>query len=150
MSEGGTNERTRTNDTGTSNPRVSPENPRVVGSIPTSGTNFPRRALRPAIKPSRPSGCAGVEEARLDGRAPAQYAQLVTNLQMLEEFRKLPVGDKASLLDALWVELAADTEHAPLSDSERAALDRRLGEVAQDVRPDRNWDELRSEFLPRP
>ena len=57
----------------------------------------------------------------------------MTNLQLVEEFRKLPVGDKASLLDALWVELASDTEQAPLSDPERAALDRRLSEIAVGV-----------------
>ena len=74
----------------------------------------------------------------------------MTNRQLVEEFRKLPVGDKASLLDALWVELANDTEHAPLSDPERTALDRRLSEIARDPRPDRSWDELRSEILPRP
>ncbi len=74
----------------------------------------------------------------------------VTTLQLVEEFRKLPAADKASLLDTLWVELAATTEHTPLSDLERQALDRRLAEVAQDQRPDRSWDDLRGELLPHP
>lgn len=71
----------------------------------------------------------------------------VTNLQLLEEFRKLPASDKASLLDTLWVELAAATAQSPLSDEERRALDGRLAEVAQDQRPDRDWNELRRELL---
>ena len=74
----------------------------------------------------------------------------MTARQMVEEFRKLPVGDKASLLDALWVELVTDTEHTTLSDAERAALDRRLADIDQDPRPDRSWSELRREFLPQP
>ena len=74
----------------------------------------------------------------------------MTSRQLVEEFRKLSSSDKASLLDAFWAELAADAEQRQLTDPERAALDRRLGDLDRDTRPDRAWSELRAEFLHRP
>ena len=74
----------------------------------------------------------------------------VTKAQLIDEFRKLAPGDKAALLDEFWTEFAADTEHAPLSAPDREALDKRLAETDQDPRPDRDWNDLRAEFLRKP
>ena len=75
---------------------------------------------------------------------------VVKRLQLIEEFRKLAPGEKASLLDELWTELATEAQRSGLSEAERRAIDARLTAIDGDPRPDRAWSELRSEFLSKP
>lgn len=67
--------------------------------------------------------------------------------RIADEFRKLSLEDKLSLLHALWDEVAAEAETRPLSEAEHRFLDERIRALESDVRPDRDWPSVRDELL---
>lgn len=57
---------------------------------------------------------------------------------------KLDVDDRLALVEEIWASICADAERFPLSESQRAELDRRVAdddEFPDDVAP---WDEVKT------
>jgi putative addiction module component (TIGR02574 family) len=67
--------------------------------------------------------------------------------QLVEAFRRLPVDERARLVEELWEEVAREFEQRPLSDAERRLLDERIRqhqETPTDVEP---WETARDDIL---
>ena len=56
--------------------------------------------------------------------------------------RKLPVAQRLDLVEELWDSIAADQSVLPLTDAQRALLDRRLDAYELDGNPGRPADEV--------
>lgn len=62
---------------------------------------------------------------------------------------KLDVDDRLALVEEIWASVCADAERFPLSESQRAELDRRVAdddEFPDDVVP---WDEVKASVRAR-
>ena len=67
----------------------------------------------------------------------------------LDEVMRLPVAERLRLVEALWDSIAADSTALPLTDAQRAELDRRLVEHEDhpdDVVP---WEEIKASITER-
>jgi putative addiction module component (TIGR02574 family) len=70
--------------------------------------------------------------------------------QIVEAFRRLPVDERARLVEELWEEIARELEQQPLSAAERQLLDERIQrhhERPTDVEP---WETARDDILRDP
>jgi len=66
------------------------------------------------------------------------------NTQLLEQARKLDVNEQIDLAEAIWDGIASRGETPPLTDAQKAELDRRLGQYLanpDDVIP---WNEVKA------
>jgi putative addiction module component (TIGR02574 family) len=61
----------------------------------------------------------------------------------LEELLRLPPSQRLEAIGELWDSLESQADLFPLTDEERAALDRRIAEAEADPRPGVSWSELR-------
>ena len=67
--------------------------------------------------------------------------------QIVEAFRRIPVAERARLVEELWDEIARELEQRPLSGAERRFLDERIRqhhERPADVEP---WETARDDIL---
>ncbi len=67
--------------------------------------------------------------------------------EIVEAFRRLPVDERARLVEELWDEVAREIEQQPLSEADRRLLDERIRqheETPTDVEP---WDTARDDIL---
>ena len=76
------------------------------------------------------------------------------SVQELEaEARKLPVAERVRLAQALWDSIAdeanADPDVLPLSDEQRAELDRRLADYRAHPEASIPWEEVKAQLLDR-
>ena len=73
---------------------------------------------------------------------------MATNIQDFG-FDRLPPEDRLALAEALWESVARDAEAAPLSEPQRAELERRLADSI--ARPDAvtPWEEIKARALAR-
>ena len=55
----------------------------------------------------------------------------------------LPLPDRLQLVDELWESILAQAEEVPLTDAQRAELDRRLARYEANPESARPWDEVR-------
>jgi putative addiction module component (TIGR02574 family) len=74
------------------------------------------------------------------------------SVQELEaEARKLPAAERARLAEALWDSIAdeanTDPEVLPLSDNQRAELDRRLADYRAHPETSVSWEEVKAHVL---
>jgi putative addiction module component (TIGR02574 family) len=61
----------------------------------------------------------------------------------LDELLRLPPAERLEAIGELWDSLESQAELFPLTDEERAELDRRIAEDEADPRPGVTWAELR-------
>lgn len=64
----------------------------------------------------------------------------------LDELLRLPPSERLEAIGELWDSLASQAELFPLTDEERAELDRRIAEDDTDPRPGVSWSELRRQL----
>ena len=67
--------------------------------------------------------------------------------QLVEAFRRLPVDERARLVEGLWGEGARELEQRPLSEAQRRLLDERIrqhDEMPSDVEA---WETARDDIL---
>ena len=61
----------------------------------------------------------------------------------IEELLKLSVAERIQLVEDLWDSIAADAEAYPLTEAQKAELDRRLAEHEADPDSAIPWEEVR-------
>jgi putative addiction module component (TIGR02574 family) len=64
------------------------------------------------------------------------------------ELSALSAEEKLALIERLWSSIASDPDVLPLSEADRAELDRRLAAIERDPSATVTWDELRSRVRP--
>ena len=67
--------------------------------------------------------------------------------EIVAAFRRLPVDERARLVEELWDEVARELDQQPLSDAHRRLLDERIrqhDETPTDVEP---WETARDDIL---
>lgn len=64
----------------------------------------------------------------------------------VDELRRLPVPERLEAIEELWESLEDESALFPLSDLERADLDRRVAEDAANQEPGVGWEELRGQL----
>jgi len=67
----------------------------------------------------------------------------------LEEVLRLPLAERVRLVEAIWDSIAADSAALPLTDAQRAELDRRLAE--HEANPDDvvSWEDIKASITDR-
>ena len=66
------------------------------------------------------------------------------------DFRRLSIAERLQLVEDLWDSIAAETPDAvPLSEAQRAELDRRLAAHAEDPAAAVPWDDVRRQLQDR-
>jgi putative addiction module component (TIGR02574 family) len=65
------------------------------------------------------------------------------------ELRTLSPSERILLVEEIWDRIAAEPDSVPVSDAQRAELDRRLDALEKQPEPGRPWSELRDELLGR-
>jgi putative addiction module component (TIGR02574 family) len=61
----------------------------------------------------------------------------------VSEILKLPVAERIRAVQEIWDSIADDSDNVPLTDEERAELDRRLEEYYRDPKAGAPWEEVR-------
>lgn len=61
----------------------------------------------------------------------------------MEDLLKLSVAERIQLVEDLWDSIAADTDAFPLTEAQKAELDRRLAEHEADPDSAIPWEEVR-------
>jgi putative addiction module component (TIGR02574 family) len=67
--------------------------------------------------------------------------------QIVEAFRRLPVDERARLVEELWDEVARELEQRPLSEAERRLLDERIGQHTETPTDVEAWETARDDIL---
>lgn len=65
------------------------------------------------------------------------------------DYRKLPIPERLRLVEDIWNSIAEDAKTLPLTDEQRAELDRRWAEHERDPSSAIPWDQVRSELYER-
>lgn len=65
------------------------------------------------------------------------------------DFRKLSIAERLQLVEDIWDSIAQDTEALPLTDAQKAELDRRLDQYRQDPDSAVSWEQVREELRKR-
>ena len=60
---------------------------------------------------------------------------------------KLSIPERMLLVDELWESIAVDEEQVPLTDPQRADLQRRLDAIDDDPSRGSTWDEVKARLL---
>jgi putative addiction module component (TIGR02574 family) len=68
----------------------------------------------------------------------------MTKGALRDELRKLSLAERLELVEELWASIAAEYEHElfPLTDEQRAELERRLAEADADPAGGAPWEEV--------
>ena len=61
----------------------------------------------------------------------------------LDELLDLPAAERIEIAQAIWDSIAADAERWPISDAQRAELDRRLEAYERDPNAGVSWESLK-------
>ena len=64
----------------------------------------------------------------------------------IEDIRRLSVAERIQLVEDIWDTIAMSHEEVPLTEAQRAELDRRLDEHSQDPSKGRSWDAVREDL----
>lgn len=62
----------------------------------------------------------------------ANFHWIVTMQADIEQLRQLPVAEKLRIVEALWDDIAASSERAPVTEATLAEVDRRWAELQND------------------
>jgi putative addiction module component (TIGR02574 family) len=65
----------------------------------------------------------------------------------LSEILKLSVSERIQLVEDIWDSIAAETNTLPLTDAERAELDRRLADAEANPGVGTPWEDLKARLL---
>jgi putative addiction module component (TIGR02574 family) len=65
----------------------------------------------------------------------------------IDSVLELPVDQRLRLVQAIWDSIADAPETLPLSDAERAELDRRLEDYRRNPSSGRTWEEVKASLL---
>jgi putative addiction module component (TIGR02574 family) len=76
----------------------------------------------------------------------------MTKAALRDELRKLSLAERLELVEELWDSIAAECERQPfpLSDEQRADLERRLADADADPSGGTPWDQVRERIRRRP
>lgn len=64
--------------------------------------------------------------------------------KLTKEVLSLPVGDRLELMEELWESIVNEPDALPLTDAQRAELDRRLARHEADPDAAAPWEEVRA------
>lgn len=67
--------------------------------------------------------------------------------QIVEAFRRLPVDERARLVEELWDEVARELEQRPVSEGERRLLDERIRQHQETPTDVEAWETARDDIL---
>jgi len=67
--------------------------------------------------------------------------------EIVEAFRKLPVDERARLVEELWDEVASELEQRPLGEAERRLLDERIRQHNENPTDVETWERTRDDIL---
>jgi putative addiction module component (TIGR02574 family) len=67
--------------------------------------------------------------------------------QIVEAFRRLPVHERARLVEDLWDEVAHELEQRPLREAERRLLDERIRQHNESPTDVEAWETARDDIL---
>ena len=67
--------------------------------------------------------------------------------QIVEAFRRLPVAERARLVEELWDEVARELGQRPLSEAERRLLDERIRQHNESPTDVEAWETARDDIL---
>jgi putative addiction module component (TIGR02574 family) len=67
--------------------------------------------------------------------------------QIAEAFRKLPVDERARLVEELWDEVVRELEQRPLNEAERRLLDERIRQHDETPADIEAWETARDDIL---
>jgi putative addiction module component (TIGR02574 family) len=67
--------------------------------------------------------------------------------QIVEAFRRLPVEERARLVEELWDEVARELDQRPLSEGERRLLDERIQQHQKTPSDVEAWETARDDIL---
>jgi putative addiction module component (TIGR02574 family) len=65
------------------------------------------------------------------------------------DYRRLPIPERIQLVEDIWDSIAEDTRTLPLTDEQRAELDRRWAEHEADPSSAIPWDHVRRDLQER-
>ena len=65
------------------------------------------------------------------------------------DFTKLSVAERIQLAEDLWDSIPAEAADVPLTDAQKAELDRRLEELEQDPDAGESWEVVRARLYDR-
>jgi putative addiction module component (TIGR02574 family) len=130
-------------------------------NAPNSDQAADRRASKALHSRRRPTIQVDTENLpsqcrRVDGGLPhvgsGGTLLAMTKAALRDEFRKLSLAERLELVEELWDSIAADCEREPLplTDAQRADLERRLAEADADPAGGAPWDEVRERIRQRP
>lgn len=60
------------------------------------------------------------------------------------DFQSLSVSDRLTLVEAIWDSIADEQECLPLTDEQRAELDRRIADMDANPNSGLTWDEVKA------
>ena len=66
---------------------------------------------------------------------------------IIETFRQRPPGEKIRLVEELWDEIAAETAHLPLTESQRRLLDERIQQHEQNPKDIETREKVKKDIL---
>jgi putative addiction module component (TIGR02574 family) len=64
----------------------------------------------------------------------------------IREVLKLSVSERIQLVEEIWDSVAAHPESLPVTEAQKAELDRRLTDYRANPRQGRTWEEVRDSF----
>ena len=67
--------------------------------------------------------------------------------QIVEAFRRLPVDERARLVEELWDDVSRELEQRPLSEAERRLLDERIRQHNETTTDVEDWETARDDIL---
>ena len=67
--------------------------------------------------------------------------------EIVEAFRRLPVAERARLVEELWDEIATELDQQPLSEGQRRLLDERIRQHQDTPTDVEAWETARDDIL---
>ena len=67
--------------------------------------------------------------------------------EIVEAFRRLPVAERARLVEELWDEIATELDQQPLSEGQRRLLDERIRQHQETPTDVEAWETARDDIL---
>jgi putative addiction module component (TIGR02574 family) len=68
---------------------------------------------------------------------------------VLESALRLPVAERIELVQAIWDSVVAEAASVPVTEEQRAELDRRLADAEANPSDERSWPEVRASLEKR-
>jgi len=69
-----------------------------------------------------------------------EYTELTMSSKVLDEALQLPVAERIGLVQAIWDSVVAESSAVPVTDEQKAELDRRLVEFEENPGAEQSWE----------